>query len=230
MSEPVKLIRMNLTLYDGTPVLCTDNCCLAEASSPEDLSIDGLLIIKGQDLPDLKTNTPVYAYIHSPSGVRVRYSGWVSLSTEFQLNILYRQSSRLVVQERRRFYKVRTELPARITSINRQGILCCLDKPLPVTVTDMSLGGICMVRTGGLLERDDVVTLRTDVFDNVLDLSAKILRADERPGGQAGYGCQFLGLNQLQEGVLSRYINRIQRDNILKARQKLAEEPEFSLF
>lgn len=192
---------------------------------PKDMSSseDAIVMIKGKNLPELDRNTIVSVVTTSKSADRVRYSGAVSVSMETQMNIKLLQSGDTqLLQERRRFFKIKVNERGRALFYVRDEKTIRFDEPVEISVKDINVGGVFVICSDYEFMENDLVCFDIDLYiDNPLNAAARVLRVQRGPDGEVmGYGCEFQGLTASQEDVISRFILKVQSEMHAREREK----------
>lgn len=125
-------------------------------------------------------------------------------------------------EERRRFVKVKTAAEGIITFVTRDEKLMKFDKPLPIEIKDINIGGL-FIQSDIEFRRGDIIMLEAFLGDSSLKSSAEVLRAQpcEENKDVCGYGCRFIQLNPSEEEMITRYIYRAQ---VIERRRKAKSE------
>ena len=175
---------------------------------------DSIVIIKGRDLPELEHNRIVSVVTTTKGNDRIKYMGAVSMSLDTQLNIkILRSNNSQVLQERRRFFKIKTDEAGRILYYERDEKTERFDVPVPVRVLDINVGGVFITCDDAEFLEDDLVCMEIDLSNGLLNAAAKVLRVQrDADGSVKGYGCEFQGLTAAQEDCISRFIIKVQSE------------------
>lgn len=192
---------------------------------PKDMSSseDAIVMIKGKELPELDRNTIVSVVTTSKNADRVRYSGAVSVSMETQMNIRLLQSGDTqLLQERRRFFKIKINERGRALFYVRDEKTVRFDEPVEISVRDINVGGVFVMCSDYEFMENDLICFDIDLdVDNPLNAAARVLRVQRDPDGAVvGYGCEFQGLTASQEDAISRFILKEQSELHAKAREQ----------
>lgn len=177
-----------------------------------DSADESILIIKGTALPELDRSTRVVVIVYSKSGDRIRYLGDISMSHNRQMNIsLLKSNSTQVLEERRRFYKIKVTIPGRALFVVRDEETIRFEEPAAVVVNDINVGGIFMA-SGYEFMYDDCACLDMELLDGYrLNTMVRVLRVQTGKDGEIqGYGCAFENLTAAQEDAIGKYINHQQ--------------------
>lgn len=170
------------------------------------------IVIKAPDIPDVQMGTQVQVVFYYINGDRVKYDTTVDVCTEFQLNVTVGEKSTLL-EERRRYYKVETDLNATIALMTRNGEDSVFDQPLYSRVKNINIGGV-FLECNYEFEVGDVIVLSFKMLRKEMNLPTRILRIQKEGSEIEGYGCSFLSLKPAQEEILARYVHQIQLDKI----------------
>ncbi|MBE6880018.1 MAG: PilZ domain-containing protein [Ruminococcaceae bacterium] len=188
----------------------------------DDMLIENMLVIKGRKLPLLPKTEYVYVVGTQKSGDRVRYHSTVRVSSEFQINIQLRPDTATVMEERRRYFKIKTNEKAYITFVvDEADNTTTLEPPVEIHITDINVGGIFFITYD--MDADFKAGQKAMIVIGLdgkrLELTAEILRVQQlnAPPGR-GYGCRFLGISRSQEEIISRYIYKLQFELLQKER------------
>ena len=176
---------------------------------------DAIIKIKGRDLPELDRNTIVSVVTTSKSADRIRYAGAISVSMETQMNIrLLRTGDTQLLQERRRYFKIKVNASGRALFFVRDEKTIRFDEPFEITVKDINVGGVFFVCADYEFMAGDLICFDIDLAGDVpLNAAACVLRVQRNPDGTvSGYGCEFQGLTASQEDSIGRYILKIQSE------------------
>ncbi len=175
---------------------------------------DMLLIIKGRGLPEIDTGNDVDVIVHMKSGERIRYPSYVTVSTEYQLNVVMKTDKPHMMQERRRYYKVEADINCIINSIERNGSKIVLENPAVAQIKDLNIGGIFLCICGADLQKSDLLMLTILFETKNVDIAAEIIRVQTNAAGDVtGYGCRFTNLTPTVEETFAKYVFRVQLDN-----------------
>lgn len=186
---------------------------------------DSIVKIKGRDLPELERNTIVSVVTTSKSADRIKYSGAVTVSMETQMNIkLLRTGDTQLLQERRRYFKIKVNEKGRALFYVRDEKTVRFDEPIEISVRDINVGGVFFMCSDYEFMVDDLICFDIDMFIDVpLNAAARVLRVQRDSSGEiSGYGCEFHGLTASQEDTIGRYILKIQSE--LRAKEADAND------
>ncbi len=186
---------------------------------------DGIIMIKGKNLPEFERNTIVSVVTTSKGGDRIRYTCAVTVSLDTQLNMkVMRNNDTQLLEERRRYYKLKINEKGRALFYIRDEKTIRYDVPLDITVLDINVGGIFMTVDYEFLV-DDLICVEIDLFEEYpLNAAARVLRIQrDTEGSITGYGCEFQGLTAAQEDYIGRFIYKVQSE----MRKKEVAKEEF---
>lgn len=189
---------------------------------PRDMSdSDAIVIIKEKGLPELERNRIVSVVTTTKSADRVMYHGAVSMSIDTQMNIRLLQAGEMeLLQERRRFFKIKVDEGGRVLFFVRDEKTVRFDEPLYISVRDINVGGVFIMCGEYEFMLGDLLCFDIDLGTDVpLNAAARVLRVQRNADGEiTGYGCEFQGLTGSQEDAIGRFILKVQtqiraRDN-----------------
>ncbi|MDE7228947.1 MAG: PilZ domain-containing protein [Oscillospiraceae bacterium] len=207
-----KIIKVDVLDEKGTLILSAEKGFVVPNNIAADE--DGIIMIKGRGLPEFERNTIVSVVTTSKGGDRVRYMCTVTVSLDTQLNVkILRNNNTQLLEERRRFYKLKIKETGRALFYIRDEKTVRYDEPRGIEILDINVGGIFMVVDDEFLV-DDLICVELDLFDEYpLNAAARVLRIQREPDGKiSGYGCEFQGLTAAQEDYVSRFIYKIQSE------------------
>lgn len=219
-----KVIKVEVLDEKGNILLTSEKgFTLPKDMSSED---DAIVIIKGRDLPEFERNTIVSVVTTTKSADRIRYSGAITMSMEKQMNIkLLHSGDTQVLQERRRYFKIKVNEKGRALFFVRDDKTVRFDEPLDISVKDISVGGVFVMCSDYEFMVDDLICFDIDLFvDAPLNAAARVLRVQRGSEGEiTGYGCEFQGLTASQEDYIGRFIIKAQSE----LRAKNADKNDF---
>lgn len=175
---------------------------------------DGIIMIKGKNLPELDHNRIVSVVTTSKGGDRVRYTCAVTVSLDTQMNVrIMRNNDSQLLEERRRYYKLKIKESGRALFYIRDEKTVRYDEPRHIEILDINVGGIFMVVDDEFME-DDLICVELDLFEEYpLNAAARVLRIQRDPDGKiTGYGCEFQGLTAAQEDYIGRFVYKVQSE------------------
>ncbi len=211
-----KVIKVEVLDTKGMLLLSTDKHFVIPMNINSDE--DSIVIIKGRDLPELEYNSIVSLILTTKSNDRIKLMGSVAVSMDKQLNVrVMRSSTTQLLEERRRYYKLKVNVGGRALFFVRDEKTIRYDEPLHLDVLDINVGGMFIVCKGEYME-DDLVCVEVDLFDDYpLNAAVRILRVQrDGEGNIIGYGCEFQGLTAAQEDYIGRFIYKVQSEERMK--------------
>lgn len=175
---------------------------------------DALLIIKGRGLPEVETGNEVEVIAQMKSGERVKFPSYVTVSTDYQLNVVMRTAQSSVMEERRRYYKVDADIDCIINAVERKGERIVQTTPVVARIKDLNIGGIFLCICEEALQKSDILTLTIMMEKKNVDIRAEIIRVQTNAAGDVtGYGCRFTNITPAIEETFAKYVFRVQLDN-----------------
>lgn len=178
---------------------------------------DTMMILKGNKLPEIDRGSGLTIIASMKNGQRVKFPSYVSVSTEYQLNIIIRTEQGTVMEERRRYYKVDVDISCVINCVERNENRAVLTKPYITKIRDLNIGGIFLCICAEPLEMGDKLMLTLDLGTRTIDLEAVILRVQKNAAGDTvGYGCQFINVTAAEEDIISKYVFELQKERLQK--------------
>lgn len=174
-----------------------------------------VLTVKGGELPQLPRNSEVSVILYMTTGERIKYPAFARQSTAQQMDIVVRTARGQVMEERRKYYKVQTDLDCVINAIDRGGVQHILKTPAVAKIKDISIGGMFLCICDEDLLTNDKLFLTVDMKGNAVDVSAEILRLQETADGEViGYGCRFINVAPSTEENFAKYVFQVQLDKL----------------
>ncbi len=210
-----KIIKVDVFSFSKGLVVSSDDFNVSEAEQNGALTI----IIKGQNIISVSKNTPVEVVFYYINGDRVKYDTQVDVCTDFQINVTIGVQSTLL-EERRRFYKLETDLNASIILTIKDNEEMVFERPILSKIKNLNIGGV-FLECKSKFKIADIIAIKFKVLEEELNLAVKILRIQNRENGTKGYGCSFVGLITREEEILARYINSIQRNQLDSIKKKI---------
>ncbi len=216
-----KIVKTEILAQNGTLLAAAEKNFVFPKEP--DSGDDNIVIVKGKDLPELERGTRVIVIAYTKAGDRIRYVGDISMSHDRQMNVaLMRANSTQVLEERRRFFKIKVTLDGRMLFVIRDDKTIRFEEPYPVEVHDINVGGV-FITCPYELQTDDCVCVDIGLLDEYrLNTMARILRVQQNEAGEVlGYGCAFESLTAAQEDAIGKYINHQQ---LLQRAKQFGEE------
>ena len=223
-----RILKLDILTPDNAKILTANNkqFSVPVVTNKVTGQSETVLIVKGRDIPEIEHNSEVFVITYMRSGERVKYPGFVRLSTDYQLNVLLRTSRAQVMEERRRYYKVETDIRCIINAIDRRGEHILLDKPATAHIKDLNIGGIFIYYCNEDLREGDKLLLCITLGEKMVDVSAEIIRVQFNAAGDpTGYGCRFLNVPPSMEETFARFVFDVQLETL----RRYDEEDEESL-
>lgn len=204
-----KIVKVDILAQDGSQVLSSERGFVFPNNIDSD--DESILIVKGKNLPELDRGTRVSVIAYSKAGERIRYAGDISVSHDRQMNVmLLKAGNDGVLEERRRYFKIKVELSGRALFVVRDEEAIRFEIPPAISVLDINVGGIFM-KCEFSFAVDDCVCVDIELMDEYrLNTMARILRVQKNGDEILGYGCAFENLTAAQEDAIGRYINQQQ--------------------
>ncbi|MCH5199942.1 MAG: PilZ domain-containing protein [Oscillospiraceae bacterium] len=218
-----RILKLDILTPDNTKILSANNrqFSIPIVTNHVTGQSETMLIIKGRDIPEVEHNTEISVITYMRSGERVKYPGFVSLSTEYQLNVLLRTARAQVMEERRRYYKVEADIRCVINTIERDGKHIALDRPATAKISDMNIGGVFLCFCDEQLLQGDLLQMSLALEDKLVDVPAEIIRVQFNAAGDpTGYGCRFLKVPPSLEETFARFVFNVQLDNLKREEEK----------
>jgi hypothetical protein len=181
------------------------------------------LILKGKKLQTFKRETLLTCVFYMKSGERLNLPVQVTVSTDNQLTLFVQRSKTTTMAEKRRFFKIVSNVKCRLTVLQRSSEAFDIDPYLDGIIDNINLGGVFISVEPGLdFENEDIVSVEVpDLMGNFMRFNCKILRVQlDTNTGREGFGCSFIGLDLKTESVIAKYINWLQREKLLEERNQ----------
>ncbi len=213
-----QILKLDILTVDNVRILSATNKQFSLRAMEGGINNgDTMMIIKGSRLPEIDRGSGLEVVASMKNGQRVKFPSYVSVSTEYQLNIVIRTEQGTVLQERRRYYKVDVDIACIINSVERNENRSVLTKPYLTKIRDLNIGGVFLCICDEPLETADKLKLTLDLGSKTIDLDAVILRIQKNAAGDTiGYGCQFINVTPAEEDVISKYVFELQKERLQK--------------
>lgn len=194
----------------------------------DDQPVDNILMIKGKKFPEVDRGTRVNAVITTKGGDRIKYDCQVDYSDSDQFNVTLYTSKSQELEDKRRYYKIKTEINCRVVDITRNNEVSSYNPNLYGKIQDINIGGVFIVVIGAEdYVNGDIISFTTVLGDSRLEASVKVLRVQRSAEGEiTGYGCSFLSITSHQEEMISSYVNRLQIEDRQLERERDILETE----
>lgn len=212
MLDKERIIKMQITAMNGKAIVSADK---EQFSFPrlfvDDIPVNNVVMIKGRDFPELEIDSAVYVITFMKNGDRIRYVGKIKMSLENQLNVQIRDDFGTLMEERRRYFKVQSDIKCVISGFSRGDDVYEFEAPVITVIKNLSIGGIFVLSVDQEFIKDDVILVNFKVDSDFISVMAKILRLQYNEQGKLeGYGCQFINTDQRHEGIFAQFVNKIQ--------------------
>lgn len=212
MLDKSGIMSVRITGMDGKLLLESDK---EHFSFPKmfinNMPVNNVIMIKQKDLPEFAPDSGVYVIAYMRSGDRVRYIGRVKLSLDNQLNIQIRDEYGTLMEERRKYFKVQSDLRCVISGYEREGTVHEFDGPMLTHIKNVSIGGVFIEGTDPPFRKNDTLLLNFKVGNELVGAVVRILRLQLYSDGRLeGYGCEFTNVDQKMEGLLAKLVYDIQ--------------------
>ena len=221
MLDTSGIVSVRVTGLDGRLMLETDS---EHFSFPRvfvnNIPVNNIIMIKGRDMIEYPADLGVYVIASMKNGDRIRYMGRVKMSLDNQLNIQIRDDTSTIMEERRKYFKVQSDLRCVISGYERDNMTFELESPVLSKIKNVSIGGVFIEGTDPPFRKDDVLLLNFKVDSEIVSAVVKVLRLQLFFDGQLeGYGCEFTNVDKKMEGLLAKLVYNIQ----LQQRQEKLE-------
>lgn len=213
-----QILKLDILAVDGIRILSANNKQFSLQPMEGGINNgDTMMIIKGSGLPEIDRGAGLDVVASMKNGKRIKFPSYVSVSTEYQLNVVIRSEQGKVLEERRRYYKIDVDISCIINCVERNENRAVLSKPYITKIRDLNIGGIFLCICDEPLEVNDKLMLTVDLGTRTIDLDAVILRVQKNAAGDTiGYGCQFVDVTAAEEEVISKYVFQLQKERLQK--------------
>lgn len=225
MLERNKIIKIEITSPAGRKLVVAEK---ENFSFPrifmDNMPVANIIIIKGKDLPEFEIDKNVYVITYMKNGDRLRYPAAVKMSLSSQLNVQLRSDYGTLMEERRRYFKVESDIDCHILGfMSGEDEFTEFDTPVEANIKNISIGGVFLFRSEEIFAHGDSLMLNFEVDGEPVNIMAKVLRVQRGHDREIeGYGCQFINADQTQEELFAQLVYNIQ----LKKRQEQLEREE----
>ena len=186
----------------------------------DDMPVTNGIIMKGRRYPELDRDSAVYVITYMKNGDRIRYPAAVRMSLCDQLNVQLRSDYGTLMEERRRYYKVDSDIDCQVLGYIRDDNSVEFNKPMPGIIKNISIGGVYLDCQDVKFSPHDIVCLSFYVEGNPVDIYAEVLRVQRVNGTIDGYGCQFQNVDQNQEEIFGHFVYTIQLQKRIEEQEK----------
>ncbi|MCL2037375.1 MAG: PilZ domain-containing protein [Oscillospiraceae bacterium] len=191
--------------------------------------VNNVLMIKDKELPELYRGAIVDVVLTLKGGDRIKYFCQVDFSSTHQLNITLSPERAKQLEERRRFYKIKTVINCRVIDLTRDGEVNAYNPALYGKIYDINLGGVFVsIDSEEKYKEGDIITFTAILNDYKLEASVRVLRVRMTNNAVSGYGCSFTTVDNHKEAMISSYINylQIEERRIELEKEKIQKEIE----
>lgn len=186
----------------------------------DDMPVTNVIIMKGRRYPELDRDQAIYVIAYMKNGDRIRYPASVRMSLPDQLNVQLRSDYGTLMEERRRYFKVESDISCDITGYIRDDNYVEFNKPMEGTIKNISIGGVYLDCDDVRFSPHDVLALNFYVEGNPVEIYAEVLRVQRINGDIDGYGCQFQNVDQNQEEIFGHFVYTIQLQKRIEEQEK----------
>lgn len=223
MLDKAKVLRLDVLDINNKVIYSTDR--FEPGKTLFGNADDALLILFGEDMPELSKGTPVKIITHIINGDRIMRMGRITISTYKQMNIsVSKKCERL--EERRKYFKIAVKVPARILLSTLGDEITKYPDGINVIVRDINIGGV-FIETEHEFEKGTELLLEMDLDGEQICSSCEILRVQHSSSGLEGYGCSFLENSTEQEQIIASYIFKMQLLHRKKRIERIGEEQDY---
>ena len=186
----------------------------------DDMPVTNVIIMKGRRYPELDRDQAIYVITYMKNGDRIRYPAAVRMSLCDQLNVQLRSDYGTLMEERRRYFKVDSDIECEVMGYIRDDNYVEFNKPIGGNIRNISIGGVYLDCEDVRFSPHDIVYLSFYVEGNPVDIYAEVLRVQRVNGEIDGYGCQFQNVDQNQEEIFGHFVYTIQLQKRLEEQEK----------
>ena len=210
MIDKRKIIKVDVYSFNRGLIISSDDFNILHIEDAANQLVS--VVIKGNNVREIPKGTQVEVVFYYVNGDRVKYDTTIDVCTQYQVNVTVGNNSTML-EERRRFYKLETDLNASIAMLTRGEEDNVFDEPIYAKIKNINIGGVFLECNRDFRKRD-IISISFKILGKEIDLSAEILRVQKYKGNIDGYGCSFLKLRNCEEEIIARYINKVQRETI----------------
>ena len=185
-----------------------------------DMPVNNVIILKGKRFPELEIDTNIYVITYMKNGDRIRYPAAVRMSLVDQLNVQLRSDYGTLMEERRRYFKVESDIDCTVYGYIRDDNYVEFAKPVEGVIKNISIGGVYLDCENIQFSPHDILSLGLYVEGNPVEIYAEILRVQRKDGIIDGYGCQFQNVDQNQEEIFGHFVYTIQLQKRIEEQEK----------
>ena len=179
---------------------------------------DETMFIRSAVLPILEEGMFIYIYAYNQYDGVSKYRGRVDLSISNQLKVV--DVVLLETYQRRKNIKIKSEFGSYIEYfVTTNGDKIKLPSPIPIYISDISIGGIFIECDEPLGDKQKFVfSFNEEVIP--VEVVTEILRTQNTSQRyKFGYGCRFIEPTQRQEDLINKYIVRVQMEELRKSKK-----------
>ena len=193
----------------------------------DDIPVNNIIIIRGKDLPSFDIDTPIYIVTYMKNGDRIRYAASVKISLPYQLNIQLKNAYGTLMAERRKYFKVESDIECKLLGVMRGDDIEEFDMPIDASIKNISIGGIFLFRCDTAFSPQDTLLVSFTIDGSPVNIMVKILRVQRNQDKQIeGYGCQFVNLEPSQEEAFAQFIYNVQLKKRIEQMEKEQKQEE----
>ena len=225
MLDKRKIIKIEVTSPAGRKLVVAEK---DDFSFPkvfaDDMPMRNIIIIKGRDLPEFELDKSLYVVTYMKNGDRIRYAAAVRMSLPDQLNVQLRSDYGTLMEERRRYFKVESDIDCSVLGYMHGEDIIDFEQPVSAVIKNISIGGIFLFRAEEQkFSPGDVLIVNFRIEGEWVNIMAKVLRIQRNHEGEIeGYGCQFVNADPSQEELFAQFVYNVQ----LKKRIEQLEKDE----
>lgn len=213
MLDRKKIIKIEITSPVGRKLVVAEK---DQFSFPrmfiDDIPVNNIIIIKGKDLPVFEIDKNLYVITYMKNGDRIRYAAAVRMSLSDQLNVQLRSDYGTLMEERRRYFKVESDIECTVLGYVRgEEELVEFDEPTAAVIKNISIGGIFLFRSEQTFAIGDSLLVNFRIEGESVDVMARVLRIQRNHDREIeGYGCQFINADPSQEELFAQFVYNVQ--------------------
>lgn len=193
----------------------------------DDIPVNNIIIIRGKELPSFDVDTPIYVITYMKNGDRIRYAASVKISMPYQLNVQLKNSYGTLMAERRKYFKVESDIDCKILGLVKEDDIEEFDKPIDACIKNISIGGIFLFRSDITFSPQSVLLVSFQIDGAPVNIMVKVLRVQRNQDKQIeGYGCQFVNLEPSQEEAFAQFIYNVQLKKRIEQLEKEQKQKE----
>lgn len=225
MLDIKKIIKIELTSPAGRKLVVAEK---DDFSFPkvfaDDVLTRNIIIIKGRDLPEFEIDKSIYVITYMKNGDRIRYAASVRMSLPDQLNVQLRSDYGTLMEERRKYFKVESDIECSVLGYMRGEDIIDFEMPVPAMIKNISIGGIFLFHSEStIFSPGDILIVNFKIEGEWVNVMAKVLRVQRNHEREIeGYGCQFVNTDPSQEELFAQFVYKVQ----LKKRIEQMEKDE----